>query len=189
MTNFGLFANRTQPTCTSTLPSALQLGSTLQEGENTTQNYIRKADRVVSGADECVSASIKSKLVWPQSRLKLSHANKTFKFLDLPSFQLLVAGEASCLLDKDMPHVERKAHLKLLTETAYQSEKVPWDIARDIHFNVMLGVERGDRKWGDSTLEIQTSLMIGHTVPSITHSKGSSFNGSGSKYQVNNKKT
>ncbi len=40
MTNFGLFANRTQPTCTSTLPSALQLGSTLQGGENITQNYI-----------------------------------------------------------------------------------------------------------------------------------------------------
>ncbi len=36
MTNYGLFANRTQPTCTSTLPSALQLGSTLQGGQNIT---------------------------------------------------------------------------------------------------------------------------------------------------------
>ncbi len=76
MTNFGLFANRTQPTCISTPPSGLQFSSTLQGGENITQNYIRKVDRVVSVADECVSASIKSKLVWPQSRLKLSHANK-----------------------------------------------------------------------------------------------------------------
>ncbi len=95
----------------------------------------------------------------------------------------MVAGEASCLLDKDMPHVEREARLKLLAETAYLSENGPWDIARDFHFNVMLGVEKG----GDSTLEIQTSLMIGRTVPSGTHSKGSSLNGSVSKYPASKK--
>ncbi len=114
----------------------------------------------------------------------MSHANKKFKFRDLPSFQLLVAGEVSCLLVKNMPHVEREARLKLLAETAYLSEKVPWDTADDINFNVMCGVERGDSEWGDSIFEIQTSLMIGCTVPSGTHSKGASLKGQGPNIQL-----
>lgn len=117
-------------------------------------------DKLLSGADEIVTASIKSKLVWPQSKLKYNHANRKFKFLDLPSFQLLVAGEVACLMSDEMSQAERVARLRLLQESAYLSVKLPWEVVRDFHFNVMLGVERGERKWGDSTLDIQTAIML-----------------------------
>jgi hypothetical protein len=138
----------------------------------------QKEVRKLSKHGDMMSASIQSKFVWPQSKLKFSHANKIFKFLDLPSFQLLVAGEAACLLDKDMSKSEREARTLLLSETAYLSAKVPWETARDFHYNVMLGVERGERQWGDSTLDIQASIIISSNI-SV---KGPTQSGGSSKY-------
>ncbi len=45
--------------------------------------------KLVSVAHDIVTASIKSKLVWPQSQLKFSHANKKNLILGLPIFSIV----------------------------------------------------------------------------------------------------
>ncbi len=65
-------------------------------------------------ADDVVYSSIKSKLIWLQSKLKLSHANKKYKFQDLPLFHLLAAGETPCLLSTELAQREKEACLALL---------------------------------------------------------------------------
>ncbi len=59
-----------------------------------------------------------------------------------------------------MAQREKEAHLALLQETAYLFERVHWEVARDFHFNVMLDIERGDRRWEQCILDIQTALLI-----------------------------
>ncbi len=155
MANLGLFAEKDQQ----------HLASFQLEGGKINNKYSLQvnSEKLQSGAEDVVSSSIKSKIIWPQSKLKLSHANKKYKFQDLPSFHLLVAGETACLLSTELAQREKEAHLALLQETAYLCERVHWEVARDFHFNVMLGIERGDRKWEHDTLDIQTALLISST--------------------------
>ena len=155
MSNFGLFASQ-DSVCTS-LPARVSSGENQANPSVGYQSY----SKLVSGADDLVSASIKAKLMWPQTMLKSSFAGKKYKFLDLPSFQLLVAGECACLRSASMTEVERVARLDLLEETAYLASKVSWEVARDFHYNVMLAIERGEKSWGQSTLDIQTKLLLG----------------------------
>ncbi len=72
MGNLGLFAERDQQS----------LASSQLEGGKINNNYSLQAnsEKLQSGTADVVSSSIKSKLIWPQSKLKLSHANKKYKF-------------------------------------------------------------------------------------------------------------
>lgn len=142
-------------------------------GKADNMNFVNSG-KMVSGSDEVVSASICKKLVWPQSQLKFGHATKKFKFLDLPSFQLLVAGETACLLNVNMSEAERKARMSLLNETAYLSIRFPWEMIRDFYFTVLIGIERGERTWEQSTLDVQNQVLY------IAPDRGTSSSGSGS---------
>ncbi len=48
-------------------------------------------------------------------------------------------------------------------------------MAHDFHFNVMMGIERGDRKWEQGTLHIQTALFI--SSASALEKGGHAFSG------------
>ena len=153
MTNFGLFEMD--------VPSRHQCDRKNVNGEFAGKNENSGKEKPLrSGADEIASSAIQAKLRWPQAMLKYSHANKKYTFNTLPSFNLLVAGEMSCLLEGGLSKEETIGRMKLLRDSAYHCERFAWEGVRDFHYNVMLGVERGERSWDDSTMEIQTNTLL-----------------------------
>ncbi len=151
MTSYGLFDTGTQD---------LQ-----HKNVNGELNGKGKERGLKSGADEIASTSIQSRLRWPQSLLKYAHANKKYTFNTLPSFNLLVAGEMSCFLQGGLSREEIMGRMKLLRDSAYHCERFAWEAVRDFHYNVMLGIERGERSWDDSTMEIQTNTLLTANPP------------------------
>ena len=113
-----------------------------------------------SGAEEVNLASIRRKLVWPQSYLKYSHARMQYKFLDLPSFGLYVAGEIGCLSHEDMSQQDRMGRWGLMQSAAYFCERYPWFAVSDYLFNVFLEVERGLRSFSDSHIDIESNILF-----------------------------
>ncbi len=78
---------------------------------------------------------------------------------------------------KNIKHV-----IQLLGETAYLAERVPLEVTKDFHYNIMLGVEKGERSWGKSTLHVQTALLISHSDKSEKGTRGTSAVSSGKGY-------
>ena len=159
MTNFGLLAREAE----NRLPSS---------GEHKLGKD-KNVEKLKSGAEDVAVMSVKKTLFWPQAYLKYSHARKQYKFVDLPSFNLLVAGEIACLLSGELSECEIRARLQLLRETAYHCENFTWDSVRDFHYNVMLAVERGDKDWGDSLIDIQANTLLSGSQWRQSGSQGS----------------
>ena len=98
--------------------------------------------------------------IWPQSKLSLQYAGKGLKFDDL-TVQLFVAGFLESL-SSDIKHERiKKVDCKLqhLKSLIYAASLHEWSTILELHTAIVLDIERGDHKWGDSNLDIQSKAV------------------------------
>ena len=124
-----------------------------------------KRKKVRSERSTKAGQSVLKPEIWPQSVLSLQYVSKGLKFdeLDMPLF---VAGFVEAL-EVDIKHgrvkmIDRKLrHLKSLMYTAsFQN----WDTILELHSAIVLDIERGNRKWGDSNLDIESKVVSSASV-------------------------
>ena len=100
---------------------------------------------------------------WPLSFLGLTRAPREVKHKELTLAEF-VAGYAQILLCKDispLEHTEREKHLVSLMYFAQQYE---WSAILNFHGSVLLEIERGLVKWGDSYIHLESKTLYGHPL-------------------------
>ena len=100
--------------------------------------------------------------VWPQAKLSLQYAGRRLKYDEL-SMPLFVAGFIESL-DSDIKRGRTEQlncklmHLKgLMYAASYQN----WDVILELHTAIVSDIERVHRRWGDSTLDIESRVFSG----------------------------
>ena len=86
-----------------------------------------------------------------------------------------VAGYGQILQSRDLPEMERSARLKHLVSLMYFAQQYEWQAVLSFHGAVLLEIERGLLKWGDSLFHLDSRTLYGHPkTPKSSTSGGSS---------------
>ena len=75
-----------------------------------------------------------------------------------------VAGYAQILLSKDISSQERTEREKHLVSLMYFAQQYEWSAVLNFHGSVLLEIERGLIKWGDSYLHLESRTLYGHPL-------------------------
>ena len=86
-----------------------------------------------------------------------------------------VAGYGQILQSPDLTEMERSARLKHLVSLIYFAQQYKWQAVLSFHGAVLLEIERGLLKWGDSLFHLESRTLYGHPkTPKSSTSGGSS---------------
>ena len=126
-----------------------------------------KTRKIKSGkAAKSSEISVKTPQHWPHSFVPgqiSDHKDTEYKDLTMTQF---VAGYCSIIVHLISRHenltaqseiVHRLRHLKSLMCFAYS---YPWECILDIHHEVLVELERGNRKWGDNFSDIESLNLL-----------------------------
>ena len=112
--------------------------------------------------------------LWPHSFLSLTNASRDIKYDDL-TLEEFVAGYGQILQSPDITELERSARLKHLVSLMYFAQQYEWQAVLSSHGAVLLEIERGLFKWGDSLFHLESRTLYGHPkTPKSSTSGGSS---------------
>ena len=119
--------------------------------------------KLKSGREAKATSEVLYPQRWPHSFLCITRAQREVKYEELTLAEF-VAGYAQILLCKDitpLEHTEREKHLVSLMYFAQQYE---WSAVLNFHGSVLLEIERGLVKWGDSYLHLESRTLYGHPL-------------------------
>ncbi len=97
-----------------------------------------------SGREQKGTDFISNRLRWAHTGLAYS-VHTPFDKLDFP---LLVAGELEIIGSSGISTEERAGRVELLKMVSYNSKLYQWSAVRNFYEAILLGIERGERKWG-----------------------------------------
>ena len=126
-----------------------------------------------SGKESKITTTVLYPQLWPHSFLSLTNARRDIKYDDL-TLEEFVAGHGQ-ILQSDVPEMERSARLKHLVSLMYFAQQYEWQAALSFHGAILLEIERGLLKWGDSLFHLESRTLYGHPkMPKSSISGGSS---------------
>ena len=111
-----------------------------------------------SGKSSKVTSKVKYPQEWPHAHLSLHFVNKLKKYDEL-SIQEFCAGYCSIL--DEVNDNECKHRVQHLRELMYLSTIYQWECILSYHAAVLLEIERGHFRWGDSFQTLQMTTLAG----------------------------
>lgn len=130
------------------------------------------AGKLKSGREAKPTSSVLYPQLWPQSFICLTRAQREVIYEDL-SLAEFVAGYAQILQSKDISALERSERLKHLVSLMYFAQQFEWSAVLNFHGAVLLEIERGLLKWGDSFMHLESRTLYGHPLPDKSSFKSS----------------
>ena len=130
------------------------------------------AGKLKSGREAKPTSSVLYPQLWPQSFICLTRAQREVIYEDL-SLAEFVAGYAQILQSKDISALERSERLKHLVSLMYFAQQFEWSAVLNFHGAVLLEIERGLLKWGDSFMHLESRTLYGHPLPDKSSLKSS----------------
>ena len=86
-----------------------------------------------------------------------------------------VAGYAQILQSRDISALEVSERQKHLVSLMYFAQQFTWSaVLKDFLFSVVLEIERGLIKWGDSFMHLESRTLYSHPLPEKSVKSGSS---------------
>ena len=127
-----------------------------------------------SGKESKITTTVLYPQLWPHSFLSLTNARRDIKYDEL-TLEEFVAGYGQILQSPDIVEIERSARLKHLVSLMYFAQQYEWQAVLSFHGAVLLEIERGLLKWGDSLFHLESRTLYGHPkAPQSSTSGGSS---------------
>ena len=127
-----------------------------------------------SGKESKITTTVLYPQLWPHSFLSLTNARRDIKYDEL-TLEEFVAGYGQILQSPDLVEIERSARLKHLVSLMYFAQQYEWHAVLSFHGAVLLEIERGLLKWGESLFHLKSCTLYGHPkTPKSSTSGGSS---------------
>ena len=122
------------------------------------------AGRAKSGRVDSVSNLFVVDVAWPHMYLgsrdiTLINGDKQVSYNNL-DMRLLTLGELEILALPSLSDLERQARSVLLKDILYYAGTYEWRDLLRLHSAVLTEVERGLRKWGDSTARLEQQILL-----------------------------
>ena len=125
-----------------------------------------------SGKSKKLTSYVKYPQEWPHTHLSL-HFVSTDKRYEQLSIQEFCAGYAAILeMSSGKKNSDLKYRLSHFKELMYLATKFSWDCVLNYHAAVLLEIERGHCRWGDSFQMLQTTTLAGGY---LLHSNNNSY--------------
>ena len=123
--------------------------------------------KLKSGKEAKLTSTVLFPQMWPHSFLCLTRAQREVKYEDLtlPEF---VAGYTQILQSQDISPHESAARLPHLFSLMYFAQQFTWPAVLNFHGAVLLEIERGLLKWGDSFFHLESRTLYGNPIASAT---------------------
>merc|ERR1711974_221005 len=131
-----------------------------------------------SGKNEKLTSSVKYPQKWPHSQLGQQFVNKSKKYEDL-SVAEFGAGYAAILI-KTKDAKKRMHQLKHFEHLMYLTTRYQWRSVLSYHAAVLLEIERGNKKWGESFQDVENNTVAGNF---INNSSRGGYSNNGSRQQ------
>ena len=144
--------------------------------------HVRAKDKSASnGGGKSLKSGKKSKIMttvfypqlWPHSFLSLTNARRGIKYDDL-TLEEFVAGYGQILQSPDIAETERSARLKHSVSLMYFAQQYEWQAVLSSHGAVLLEIERGLLKWGDSLFHLESRTLYGNLKTQKSATSGGS---------------
>ncbi|XP_048582589.1 uncharacterized protein LOC125561884 isoform X2 [Nematostella vectensis] len=122
-----------------------------------------KAGKLKSGKEDRPTSEVVVKQLWPQRFLSLTRASQeiTYERLTMAEF---VAGYAQILQLREISSFERAERHKHLVTLMYHAQLYEWEAVLAFHGAVLLEIERGLLKWGDSFSHLESRTLHGQLL-------------------------
>ncbi|XP_048577649.1 kinesin-like protein KIN-14H isoform X5 [Nematostella vectensis] len=122
-----------------------------------------KAGKLKSGKEDRPTSEVVVKQLWPQRFLSLTRASQeiTYERLTMAEF---VAGYAQILQLREISSFERAKRHKHLVTLMYHAQLYEWEAVLAFHGAVLLEIERGLLKWGDSFSHLESRTLHGQLL-------------------------
>ena len=114
-----------------------------------------------SGKESKITTTVLYPQLWPHSFLSLTNARRDIKYDDL-TLEEFVAGYRQILQSPDLLEMEHSARLKHLVSLVYFAQQYEWQAVLSFHGAVLLEIEQGLLKWGDSLFHLESRTLYGH---------------------------
>lgn len=115
--------------------------------------HLQPSGKLKSGREAKPTSSVLYPQLWPQSFLCLTRVQREVNYEDLTMAEF-VAGYTQILQSKDISALERSDRLKHLVSLMYFAQQFEWSAVLNFHGAVLLEIERGLIKWGDSFMHL-----------------------------------
>ena len=125
---------------------------------NTTEGKKVNIKPIKSGRTVKVTDNVAKQLVWSHARLNMEFASRDIDYEQLTPF-LFVAGYLDFLNLIDMDKDEIKLRIQYLKSLMYNAEISEWDSILDLNAAVYTTIERGDKDWSDSFLNLEARFL------------------------------
>ena len=129
-----------------------------------------------SGKSKKLTSYVKYPQKWPHCALSLHFVNKEKKYEELSIAEFCAGYTAILEMSSDRKRVHKMAHLK---ELMYLATKYQWRCVLNYHAAVLLEIERGHLRWGDSFQILQSTTLAGGFLNANKSSSGSGNRSSG----------
>ena len=137
-------------------PSSDESGASAVED----QRHTRGKKRAKSGKSAKISSRVVNPQIWPHSELTLGYVSKDVKYDDL-TIEKFVAGYAAILALPSLSSREKRERIEHLNALMYLATVYEWSAVRSYHAAVLMEIERGRRRWGDSFATIENRSFAG----------------------------
>ena len=114
-----------------------------------------------SGKESKITTTVLYPQLWPHSFLSLTNARRDIKYDDL-TLEEFVAGYGQILQSPDLLEMEHSARLKHLVSLVYFAQQYEWQAVLSFYGAVLLEIEQGLLKWGDSLFHLESRTLYGH---------------------------
>ena len=118
----------------------------------------KSAGKKKSGKSKRLTSYVKYPQKWPHSVLSLHFVSKEKKYEDLTIAEFCAGYSTILEMCSERTRVHRTAHLK---EIMYLATKYQWRCVLNYHAAVLLEIERGHLRWGDSFQILQNTTLAG----------------------------
>lgn len=123
--------------------------------------------KLKSGKEAKLTSEVRDPQYWPHSHLSFSRGRGEVRYDDL-TLEEFVAGYTQILLRPTLPAVEKQARLQHLVSIMYLAMQYEWSAILQYHEAVLLEIERGLARWGDSFTHLESRTLYGSVKSSST---------------------
>lgn len=179
LTSLGMNDKSTNPVIGDISSSSAASGLSSEEDQvDKVVRKMKKGKKMKSGKTAKVTSRVLKPQIWPQSELCLNFVSKDIKYEDL-TIEEFVAGYSAILMSKSISIKEREDRLEHLNSIMHLAIVHDWSSIKNFHAAVLLEIERGKSKWGDSFLHLEHRTLTGHAKSKTDKSTENKRNMSG----------
>jgi len=127
-------------------------------------NSSNQVIKLKSGKEDKPTSVVVNKQLWPQRFLCVTSmgSEPTYEQLTIAQF---VTGYSQLLQSDEISDLERRERQTHLVSLMYFAQQYTWDAVLAFHASVLLEIERGILKWGDSFFHLESRTL--YTKPLI----------------------